>query len=57
MVGAVVALVADPDQGGRAHVRVADHALALALFAEAADGDAPLLAAHDQIRVMLGHLL
>ena len=37
------------------HVRVADDALAIALLAEAADGDARLLAAHDQVGVVLGH--
>ena len=55
--GAVVALVADANQGAGPHVRVADHALAVAFLAEPTDGDAGLLAAHDEIRVMLRHIL
>jgi len=38
-------------------VRVADDALSVALFTETADGDARLLAAHDQIWVVLRHFL
>ena len=41
--------VADAGEGGRAHVGVANGAFAVALVAEAADGDARLLAAHDEI--------
>eukprot|EP00212_Chloropicon_laureae_P009224 CAMPEP_0197493832 /NCGR_PEP_ID=MMETSP1311-20131121/25015_1 /TAXON_ID=464262 /ORGANISM="Genus nov. species nov., Strain RCC856" /LENGTH=188 /DNA_ID=CAMNT_0043039133 /DNA_START=76 /DNA_END=642 /DNA_ORIENTATION=- len=51
----VVALVADPDQGLRPHVRVADDALAVALLAQPAYRDARLLAAHDQVRLVLRH--
>ena len=40
------ALVADTDEGRGAHVAVADGAFAVAFVAEAADGDAGLLAAH-----------
>ncbi|KAK1462230.1 peroxin 26 [Colletotrichum melonis] len=43
------ALVADADEGRGADVGVADGALAVALVAEAADGDAGLLAAHYEI--------
>jgi len=49
--------------GGRAgnagipDVRVADDALSVALFTETADGNARLLAAHDQIWVVLRHFL
>ena len=49
--------------GGRAgnagipDVRVADDALSVALFTETADGDARLLAAHDQIWVVLRHFV
>jgi hypothetical protein len=49
LVVAEAALIADADEGGRPDVRVADRALAVALVAEAADGDAGLLAAHDEI--------
>lgn len=52
-VGAVVALVAYAHQRARPHVRVAHHALAVALLAQPPDGDAGLLAAHDQVGVML----
>lgn len=55
LVAAVVALVADSHQRRRSHQRVADDALAVAFLAEAADGDARLLPAEDQIRVVLGH--
>ena len=40
------AFVADADEGRGAHVAVADGAFAVAFVAEAADGDAGLLAAH-----------
>ncbi|KAG7051035.1 peroxin 26 [Colletotrichum scovillei] len=43
------AFVADADEGRGADVGVADGALAVALVAEAADGDAGLLAAHYEI--------
>ena len=46
LVVAKGAFVADADEGGRAHVAVADGAFAVAFVAEAADGDAGLLAAH-----------
>lgn len=49
LVVAEGALVADADEGRGADVGVADGALAVALVAEAADGDAGLFAAHDQI--------
>jgi len=47
LVVAEAALVADAHQRRGPHVRVADGALAVALVAEAPDGDARLLAAHD----------
>lgn len=40
---------------GTPDVRVADDALSVALFTETADGNARLLAAHDQIWVVLRH--
>ena len=46
LVVAKGALVADADEGRGAHVAVADGAFAVAFVAEAADGDAGLLAAH-----------
>jgi len=46
LVVAEAALVADAHQRRRPHVRVAHGALAVALVAEASDGDAGLLAAH-----------
>ena len=49
LVVAEAALVADADEGGGPHVGVADGALAVALVADAADGDAGLLAAHYEI--------
>jgi len=55
LVVAKGALVADADERGRADVRVAHGALSVALVAEAADGYAGLLAAHDEIRVMARH--
>ena len=53
LVVAKGALVADADEGRGPHVAVADGALAVALIAEAADGDARLLAAHDEIAARL----
>lgn len=49
LVVAEAALVADADEGRGADVGVADGAFAVAFVAEAADGDAGLLAAHDEI--------
>lgn len=49
------ALVADTGEGGRAHIRVANGTFAVAFVAEAADGDAGLLAAHDEVGMMAGH--
>jgi hypothetical protein len=49
------ALIADADEGGWAHVGIADGAFAVAFVAQAADGDAGLLAAHDQIGVVARH--
>jgi hypothetical protein len=47
LVVAEGAFVTDSDQCGWAHVGVAHGAFAIAFVAEAADGDAGLLAAHD----------
>lgn len=55
LVVAKGAFVADANEGGGAHVAVADWAFAVALVAEASDGDARLLAAHDEIGVMARH--
>lgn len=55
LVVAERALVADAHESGRAHVGVADRALAVAFVAKAADGDAACLAAHDEIRMMARH--
>lgn len=50
-------LIADAYEGRRTHVRVADGTLAVAFVAESADGDAGLLAAHDEIGVMARHFV
>lgn len=55
LVVAEAAFVADADKGRRAHVGVADGAFAVAFVAEAADGYARLLAAHDEIGVVARH--
>lgn len=55
LVVAEGALVADAHERGRAHVRVADGALAVALVTQPAERDAGLLAAHDEVRVVAGH--
>lgn len=52
---AVVALVAHADERARPDVRVADHALAVALLAQPPDGDPRLLPAHYQVGVVLSH--
>ena len=49
------AFIADAHERGGADVGVADGAFAVAFVAEAADGDAWLLAAHDEIGVMARH--
>lgn len=55
LVVAEGALVADADEGGRAHVGIADGAFAIAFVAETADGDAGLFAAHDEVGMVAGH--
>lgn len=47
------ALVTDANKSGWADVAVADGTLTVALVAEASDGDAGLLTAHDQIAEVL----
>ena len=49
LVRPIVALVADPDQGGRSHHGVTDRALAIAFLAQPANCNAWLLHTHDQI--------
>lgn len=49
------ALIADAGKSGRADVAVANGTLAVTLVAEASDGDACLLAAHNQIGMMARH--
>jgi hypothetical protein len=56
LVRAVVALVADANEDGRAHVGVTNDADTVVLFAEATDGDSRLFATHDEIRMMLRHV-
>lgn len=53
--GPVVALVADSNQGRLPHVGIAYRAPVGTFFAELADVHAGLLAAHDQIGMMLRH--
>lgn len=55
LVVAEAALVADAHERRGPYVRVADGALAVALVAEPPDGDARLLAAHDEVGVVAGH--
>jgi len=55
LIRAVVTLVANSHERTWTHVRVANDAFSIALFAESADGDPWLFAAEDQIRMMLGH--
>ena len=55
LVTAVVALVTDADESRRSDVGVADDAATVALLAKTADGDARLLPAEDQVRMVLGH--
>ena len=49
------ALVADAHEGGRAHIRIANGALAVALVAQPAQRNARLLSAHDEVGVVAGH--
>lgn len=48
-------LVADPDEGRRPHVGVADRAFAVAFVAQTADCDAGLFAAHYEVGVVARH--
>jgi len=45
--GAVIALIANVDDGGGVDEGIANDAFSIALFAEAPDGNAGLFAAHD----------
>jgi hypothetical protein len=49
------AFVTDADEGGRAHVGIAHGAFTIALVTQAADGNAGLLAAHDEVGVVARH--
>jgi hypothetical protein len=49
LVVAKAAFIADPDQGRRSHVGVANWAFAVALIAETSDVSTRLLAAHYEI--------
>ena len=55
LIRAIVALVADADECGGTDIRVTDHALAVTLLTQAADGDTRLLATKDEIGMMFGH--
>ena len=55
LVTSVVALVTDSDEGAWTNVGIADDAAAVALLTETPDGDTGLLAAEDQVGMMLGH--
>jgi len=55
LVRAVVTLVTNPYQSCGSNVTVADYTFAIAFLAKSADGNAGLLAAHDEIWVVLGH--
>lgn len=49
------ALVADADQGCWAHVRIADRTFSVTFVTQAADRNARLLAAHDEVGVVTRH--
>ena len=55
LVGSVVAFVANADEGVGSDVGVADDALPVALLAQTTDRHARLLAAEDEVRVVLRH--
>jgi hypothetical protein len=55
LVISIGTFVANAQERCRSHVRVADGAFAIAFVTQAADGDAGLLAAHDEIGVMARH--
>lgn len=52
---AVITLVTYAYERARPHIRIADHAFSVALLAQAANGDARLLSAHDEVWVVLCH--
>jgi hypothetical protein len=49
-------LVTDANECGRAYVGIADRALAVTLVAESSERDSSLLAAHDEIGMVAGHV-
>lgn len=55
-IGPEVAFFTDTNERRGPDIRVADGAFAVALFAEAANGDARQLAAKDEVRVMSGRV-
>lgn len=55
LIGAVIALVTDSHKHCGAHMRIADYAFLLALFAQSPDGDARHFPTHYQVWVVLSH--
>jgi hypothetical protein len=56
LVVTVVALIADPHQCCGSDMRIADHAFAFTFFAQSPNRYSGLLAAHDEVSVVFGHL-
>ena len=55
LIAPEIAFIADLHDRAGADVGIADHALAIALFAQTPNGDSRLLSAHDEVWVMLSH--
>lgn len=55
LITPIVALITNASQLTGPYIRVADYTLAITLLTEPPDGDATLLAAHDEIRMVLSH--
>lgn len=55
LITPIVALITNASQLTGPYIRVADYTLAITLLTEPANGDATLLAAHDEIWMVLSH--
>lgn len=55
LVRSVVALITYANQGAGTHIRVADHTFAITFFTQSSDSNTSLLAAENQIGMMLSH--
>jgi len=57
LVGAIIAFIADTNQGAGSHIGITDYTFSITLLTETANSNARLFSTEDEIRVMFRHLL